>query len=46
MILDYTIITHVAVVPLLSLVPDFIFLEKKNPKKKKNPDVNCNFKLK
>ena len=32
MILDYTIITHVAVVPLQSLVPDFIFLEKKNPK--------------
>ena len=29
MILDYTIITHVAVVPLQSLVPDFIFLGKK-----------------
>ena len=47
MILDYTIITHRAVwliccpVPLLPLVPDFIFLDKK-----KNPDVNCNLKIK
>ena len=36
MILDYTKITHVAVIPLLSLVPDFIFLEKKKILKKKS----------
>ena len=52
MILDFTIITHhswsgvinklsCTTVPLLSLAPDFIFLEKK-----KNPDVNYNLKLK
>ena len=47
MILDYTIITYRAVwliccpVPLLPLVPDFIFLDKK-----KNPDFNCNLKFK